>query len=621
VYNRLLGTVIAAKPPSWETVFQKDMAQDHGFTEEQKQYLEGFITAIANKRGPGMPTTSASIPDNAQIVGNLVSKYHKSDPAYIHLEAQDCTLQRGGQLVPEELAKCEKHPFDMWDEMLASAAAERFPKGLDVYRYKFHGLFYVAPSQDAFMLRLRIPGGLLSAYHARGLSALAERFGGGYVDVTTRANLQIREIGAADTIGALEALQELGLTSRGAGADNIRNITGSPTAGVDPQELIDTRPLTRELHHYILNHREFYGLPRKFNIAFDGGGRIAMLEDTADIGFAAVSVGPERTMPPGVYFRMLLGGLTGHGAFARDSGVLLAPGELIPAAGAIIRFFIAHGDRTDRKRARLRYLVEGWGVEAAVHLPFPWRFLPLDSCQPRGPIDRQGHIGVHRQAQPQLSYVGIVLPAGRLQAAQLRGLAEIAERLGSGSLRLTVWQNLLLSDISETQLPAALAAVESLGLGTSANAVRGGMVACTGNVGCKFALSDTKRHGLELAEYLDARLALEQPINIHLTGCPNSCAQHYVGDIGLLATKVEKSEEEEVEGYHVVVGGGSGGEVRLGREIYRSIPADEMPQRIETMLRRFLTHRMSDETFRGFANRHSVDELIRLFDADGVRVP
>src|SRR6516225_10366042 len=284
------------------------MVQDHpGFTEEQKQYLEGFVTAIAKKRGLGVPIASAAIAGSAQITANSLGGGQKSDPTHIHIEAQDRATRAGGRLMPEELAKREKHPFDMWDEMLANAAAERFPKALDVFRYKFHGLFYVAPNQDAFMLRLRIPGGILSAYHARGLCTVAERFGGGYVDLTTRANLQIREIDAADAIAVIEAIDELGLTSRGAGADNIRNITGSPTAGIDPQELIDTRPLTRELHHCILNHRELYGLPRKFNIAFDGGGRIAMLEDTADIGFATVRVaagsGAARRLLPNAAWR------------------------------------------------------------------------------------------------------------------------------------------------------------------------------------------------------------------------------------------------------------------------------------------------------------------------------
>ena len=593
--------------------------QDSGFTEDQKQYLEGYIAALVKKRSAPLPTVSSSLGANAQASSTQSAEIQLKDPAFIHIAAQDRWVEGGGKLVPEEVAKRAKHPFDMWDEMLANAAAGRFPKGTDIFLHKFHGLFYVAPNQDAFMLRLRLPGGIVSSHQAKGLGSVAKCFGGGYLHVTTRANLQIREIGATHTTAVLTAIDELGLTSRGAGADNIRNLTGSPAAGIDSQELIDTRPLTRELHHYILNHRELYGLPRKFNIAFDGGGRLGVLEDTNDIGFAAVAVGPHKPVPAGVYFRMLLGGITGHGVFARDSGVLLLPQEVIPAAVAIVRLFIDHGDRTDRKRARLNYLIERWGVEkclaeAAGHLPFPWRFAPLDICEPRGPIDKHGHIGVHPQSQPGLCYIGVVLPVGRLEARQLRRLAEIAERYGSGTLRLTVWQNLLISDIPEARVGDAVAEIEALGLGTSASAIRGGVVACTGNVGCKFALSDTKRHGLALIDHLDARVVLDEPINIHLTGCPNSCAQHYVGDIGLLATKVEKSEDEEVEGYHIVVGGGSGAELELGHEVCRSVPAEEVPQRIEAMLRAYLAQRRPSESFHEFTNRHSVEELTRLFD-------
>ncbi|HEX3536820.1 MAG TPA: hypothetical protein VHU15_08645, partial [Stellaceae bacterium] len=274
------------------------MPEGPGFTEDQKQYLEGYLAGIASKRGIGLPNGAAST--------GVPAAEPPSGPDAIHRAAQDRTVAAGGTLVPEEIAKREKHPFDIWDEIAANASARRFPGGLDVFRHKFHGLFYVAPNQDAFMLRLRLPGGILSAQQAIGLADIADRFGGGYVDVTTRANLQIREIGANHALDVLMAIDELGLTSRGAGADNIRNLTGSPTAGIDPQELIDTRPLTRALYHHILNHRELYGLPRKFNIAFDGGGRSGVLEDTNDIGFAAVRVGPGKPMPEGVYFRMLL---------------------------------------------------------------------------------------------------------------------------------------------------------------------------------------------------------------------------------------------------------------------------------------------------------------------------
>jgi ferredoxin-nitrite reductase len=238
---------------------------------------------------------------------------------------------------------------------------------------------------------------------------------------------------------------------------------------------------------------------------------------------------------------------------------------------------------------------------------------PPDIAEPRGPIDRQGHIGVREQVQPGLSYIGVVPPVGRLTVAQLRGLAAIAERHGSGTLRLTVWQNLLISDIPNEAVGAVAAAIEALGLATAVGAIRAGLIACTGNAGCRFALADTKRHGLALAEYLDLRLGLDAPFNIYLAGCLNSCAQHEIGDIGLLATKVDAGGDQEVEGYHIHVGGGSGAEQRLGREIFQSVPAEALPARLEGMLRVYLAHRRTGESFHAFAARHNDAELVTLF--------
>src|SRR5437660_11571204 len=228
------------------------MSENPSFTEDQKQYLEGFIAGIAKKRGIALPNGAAAQPA-AQAAADPPPT---NDPTIIHRLAQDRAVAAGGALVPEELAKRAKNPFDMWDEIAANAAAGRFPKGTDVFLHNFHGLFYVAPNQDAFMLRLRLPGGMLSASQAKGLADIAERFGGGNIDITTRANLQIREIGAAHPLDVLTALDELGLTSRGPGADNIRNLTGSPLAGIDPQELIHTPPLTRAPSHHLLTHRQ-----------------------------------------------------------------------------------------------------------------------------------------------------------------------------------------------------------------------------------------------------------------------------------------------------------------------------------------------------------------------------
>lgn len=570
------------------------MSDDAGFSDEQKLYLDGFLRGVAARYG-GASAGAAAAPAASDI----------------HRAAQDRFIAAGKKLVPEEEAKRKSHPLDMWDEMRAEAAEGRFPKGTDIFRHKFFGLFYVAPAQDSFMCRLRMPNGILTAHQLKGLAALAENWGGGYADVTTRANLQIREIKPQGMIEMLEGVQELGLTSRGSGADNIRNITGSPAAGIDSQELIDTRPLARELHHYILNHREMYGLPRKFNIAFDGGGSVSVLEDTNDIGFAAVRVPAGAAAPEGVYFRMLLGGITGHGDFARDTGVLLKPEECLAAVVAVVRVFIAAGDRTDRKRARLKYVLDAWGIEkfiAAVETErgAPFTRLPRDTCAPRGAVSKHGHIGIHRQRQDGLCYVGVVLPVGRLTAMQMRGLADIAERFGSGTIRLTVWQNLILSDIPAAKLAAAEAAIARLGLGIAASSIRGALIACTGNTGCKFSATDTKGQAMILADYLEQRITLDQPVNIHLTGCPHSCAQHVIGDIGLLGVKVG---DDMVEGYTIFVGGAAGDERRVAHEIFALVPMAEMPQRVEAILRAYLAHRRGTESFRDFAARHAVAEL------------
>jgi ferredoxin-nitrite reductase len=571
---------------------------DSDFTDEQKQYLDGFLRGIVARRGGVAVTPADAIPMDTDI----------------HRAAQDRVIAAGKKLVPEEEAKRKAHPLDMWDELRDEAAAGRFPKGIDVFRHKFFGLFYVAPAQDSFMCRLRIPNGVLQPHQMTGLAALAERWGGGYADITTRANLQIREIKPQGIVEMLEGLQELGLTSRGAGADNIRNITGSPTAGIDAQELIDTRPLTRELHHYILNHRELYGLPRKFNIAFDGGGAVSVLADTNDICFAAVKVPAGAAMPEGVYFRMALGGITGHDDFARDTGILLRPEECLAAAVAVVRVFIAEGDRTDRKRARMKYVLDAWGIEkfmAAVEKEHggPFTRLPLSACGPRQGSAKHGHIGVHAQRQEGFSYVGIAVPVGRLSTAQLKGLGELASRFTGATLRLTVWQNLILSDVPNERLQEAEAALDALGLSSKASAIRGALVACTGNTGCKFSATNTKGQALELADHLERHVALDRPVRIHITGCPHSCAQHKVGDIGLLGVKVG---EEMIEGYSILVGGGAGPEQTIGREIFPTVPMAEMPARVTALLRAYLARRRPDESFHDFAARHSVAELKAL---------
>ncbi len=577
---------------------------DGAFAPEQQEYLKGFMAGIEARRAAfGLPLA----PGQAA----------PADPNDLQRAAQDQVVAAGGKLTPEEEAKRARHPLDRFDEISALAAEGKFPRGTDVFLTKFHGLFYVAPAQNSFMCRLRIPGGILSATQLRGIGAIATDLAAGHADITTRANFQIREIPAANAAELLWRLTDLGLTSRGAGADNVRNITASPTAGIDPQELVDTRPHSRAMHHFILNHRELYGLPRKFNIAYDGGGRVPVLEDTNDIAFSAVRVGEGAAVAPGVYFRLALGGITGHRDFARPTGIVVALDDTLRVANAILRVFIREGDRTNRARARLKYVLDRIGLDGFVALVEQELGTPLsrvadEAILPRPAQDRMAHVGVHAQKQHGLNHIGVLCAGGRLTAAQLDGLAGVAERFGTATIRLTVWQNLLISDIADAAVADAVAAISALGLRTQASAVRAGMVACTGNAGCKFAASDTKSHAARIADWIDARFDAPGPLNIHLTGCHHSCAQHLVADIGLLGAKIADGEDS-IEGYDLHVGGGAGAQQAIGRLIRPGIGFDDLLPAILALLRAW-GDEMPDKSFMFWSATKSVAELAALVD-------
>jgi ferredoxin-nitrite reductase len=577
------------------------------FTPEQKRYLEGFTSGLQIARsGRGLGGSKASMP---------------SGPDAPHIAAQDRVLAAGKKLADQEKFKREQHPFDAYPRLVEQAGKNEFPKPPDNFRWRYYGLFYVAPAQDSYMCRLRMPNGVLTHWQFAGLADLADRCAGPYAHVTTRANLQIREIPAKNAVEVIERIQDLGLCSRGAGADNIRNVTGTPTAGIDPRELIDTRPYARQWHFHILNERALYGLPRKFNVAFDGAGTIPVLEDTNDIAFQAVAVQDGFGATPGIWFRLALGGITGHRDLARDTGVIVAPNAATAVADAIVRVFIDHGDRTNRNKARLKYVLDAWGFDkflAAVEDKLKRKLLrvPAEAIAPRPAYDRTAHIGVHAQKQDGLHWVGVVLPLGKLTTAQMRGLAGIARELGDGDIRLTVWQNLLISGVASEHVEKVTTAIDALGLSTKATSIRAGLVACTGATGCRFAAAHTKENADDIAKWCEARVELDQPINIHLTGCHHSCAQHYIGDIGLIGARVPINDDgDTVDGYHVHVGGGFGTAGAIARELYQNIKAEDAPRTVERMLRAYMAHRTDpSETFQAFTRRHEAEALKALVE-------
>ena len=569
------------------------------FSDEQKQYLADRIRASY----PFLGQTAS---------GKFTNQPEESVEPNVHGTPVD-------DLSKEEQIKYEKHGLDVWDDIVKNAEKDQFPESADMFRYKFYGLFHVKPAQDSFMLRARTPGCKVTSHQFRAYAEIAADWGGGYVDLTTRGNVQVREIMPRNTLNTLIKLTENGLTGKGAGADNVRNVTASPTAGFDPQELIDTLPLAREMHHAILNNRDLYGLPRKFNIAFDGGGTISAAADSNDVGFYAVEVKEGHGVEPGIYFRLQLCGISGHKQLASDCGLLIKPDECVAIAAAILRVFLENGNRENRKKARFKYLFDDWGVDKVLDavqdkLAFPLLKFDEAKCEVMPLKDRQAHFGIHPQKEEGLNYVGVIVPVGRLLPDQMHKIASLADKYGKGDIRLTIWQNLLIPHIQDEDVDKVREEIAAMGLKTDANSFAGGLVACTGNTGCKFAMANTKSQSVELIKHLESRVELDQPINIHVTGCPNSCAQHYCGDIGLQGATC-KVDGESVEGYHIVVGGGLDDTRGIAKELFSSVPYTEIPALIEEMLQRYLKKREPKESFLSFTRRHSEEELKTLFAA------
>ncbi len=557
-----------------------------GFTTEQKEYLAGLFAGVA-ARGT----------------------------RFSDVEPPPAVAPQSEDLIFEERVKRELHPLDAYEQIVENAIGNKTPDKEDTFRFKWNGLFFLSPIKDAFMARLRIPGGVVKIFQLRELGKIAQELTSGYVQITTRANFQMRLIQPKDAPEFLRRVQGTGLHTRGAGADNIRNLTANPTAGIDPVELIDVMPFIQDLGQLILNDRSFYDLPRKFNIAYDGGGFIGSVEDTNDIGVKAVKVGEE------VMFRIALGGATGHKAFARDVGVVVAPAQINKVVAAIVTVFIEHGCRTDRKRARLKHLLEKMSLDEYLALvekklgaqlrrePYPAKVRWASQELPHS------HIGDFPQKQIGLNYLGVALPVGQITPKQMIRLADLLESHGCHEIRLTVWQNFIIPNVPDALVPELKRAFDKLGFSTRQSNVASGVIACTGNRYCKFAQSDTKGHALELVKWLEKRVQLDQPINIHLTGCPNSCAQHYMGDIGCLGTKT-KVAGESVDGYHIFVGGGFAGHQAVGRQVFSGVLASALPQTLETMLRMFLKHRQGRETFQQFTTRHDLNALQTIFSND-----
>ena len=478
------------------------------------------------------------------------------------------------------------------------------------------GLFYGTPAQDGFLMRLRIPGGWLYPQQARKIATLAEQWGSETIQVTNRANLQIRSVHTIPTLEAFQALQALGVAAQNPDVDHLRNLMASPTAGIDPQALLDTRPLVQALDAYIQSHPELVDLPAKFSIGIDGGEAVGIGTRSAigwehrynEIQLSAVLVEPHdrgimqptvthpgyQVPPPTPYFRLALGG----DKQLWETQQLIAPEDCIPVIAALIQVYLDYVKAADpsTKKPRMKHLLKDWGLVAYLNqvkarLQQPLMHI-MDSRASNATLP-YGHLGVHPQRQAGLSYVGVGLRLGQLTIAQLRELAQLVETMNQGYLCLTPWQTLILPNIANDRISEYLQHLSSLGLSVSANQVDAAIVACAGKPGCAAAITQTQPHAIALADMLRQQVTLDRPINIHVTGCPKSCAQPSPAEITLLGTTIEH-QGEMIEAYHIYLGTS----LKSSLPQFSGIPFANVPALIEKLLKQYQKHRnYPDESF------------------------
>jgi sulfite reductase (ferredoxin) len=471
-----------------------------------------------------------------------------------------------------------------------------------------------------FMVRIRIPNGLLLAHQARTIAELAERHGRGVADLTVRQNIQLHWVSIEALPEIFEQLGRCGLTTMAACGDDTRNITGCPLAGIDAGELCDASPLVLAATRLLVGNREFYNLPRKYKICITGCRVWCSYPEINDLGLTAI--GRRLNGHPEVGFSLRVGGgLSTKPHFGLRLNAFVRWSQVLPVIRAASEIFREAGClRQSREQARLKFLFlqQGWTAESfqgELERRLGFRLDPGVAEEVPGDIYRD-HVGVHPQKQRDYCYVGAAILRGRITAEQLRAAADLAERYAGGELRTTNMQNLLIVNVRESQADALARELTAAGLPVAASPFWRGAIACTGTEFCKLAITETKAFARWLVEELEERLpGFDQHLKLHVTGCPNSCGQHWIADIGLEGKKI-KLNGRMVDAYYFCLGGAVGQHAGFARPVgYRCVAA-EVPRAIERLLGQFQRAGRPGENLREFFARHSDAEL-RMFLAGG----
>ncbi len=487
-----------------------------------------------------------------------------------------------------EKLKAEKDGLTVKSELekFAQIGWESMDENDREHRLKWLGVFFRPVTPGKFMMRMRIPSGIITSEQIRVLGEIIQRYGDeGSGDITTRQNIQLRGIRIEDLPEIFKLFEKVDLTSVQSGMDNVRNITGSPVAGIDIDELYDTRELIQELQDMITNkgkgNQEFSNLPRKFNIAVGGCRDNSIHAEINDLAFIPA-------FKNDVFgFNVLVGGFfSGRRCEAAiPLNVWVKPEEVVHFSRVILEIFRDYGLRANRQKSRLMWLLDEWGLEKFRNQVETVFGKTLENAAEKDEIEweKRDHLGVYKQKQPGLNYVGMHIPVGRLYAEDMFEIARLAEVYGTGEIRLTVEQNVIIPHVPDENLDTFLSEPILERFSVNPPALTKGLVSCTGAQFCNFALIETKNRALTMIKELEAELTFTKPVRIHWTGCPNSCGQPQVADVGLMGTKVRKNGKT-LEGVDIYLGGTVGKDAHLGTCVQKGVPCEDLKPILRDLL-------------------------------------
>ena len=516
----------------------------------------------------------------------------------------------------EELRKLEKDGLDILKDIpkFAEEGFDSIPKE-DWSLLKWAGLYLQIPKEAGyFMMRVKIPSGIMTNDQARVLAEISRDYGRNVFDVTTRQAIQFHWLRIENIPDIFRRLEEVGLTSVGACGDIPRNIVGNPLAGIDPDELVDTRQIVKEVHDFFHMNRDFSNLPRKFKISINSNVNNSSNAEINCIAFTPATKEIDGELVKGFHVKVG-GGLSSKPYLAEPLNLFVRPEQVKDVAVAVTTIFRDYGYRQKRTRARLKFLMADWGPEK-----FTEKVLEYT-----GPLPEQGEdqlkdwnsgyfYGVHPQKQPGLSYIGLNIPVGRLDANEVLEIARIAKQYGSGDIRTCGTQNIILPDIPNELVDEVLSHDIFKRVSVNPPMFTGYSVSCTGIEYCNLALVETKERMRRIAEFLDREVEIDTPIRIHMVGCPNACGQRDIADIGLQGIKTRTKDKQMVDAFAIYVGGTllNGGE--FNKKLKGKIPAEDLPNVLKEIVLFYKAEKLEGEDFNDFVHRVGIEAIQEKLD-------